>query len=83
VDGRGIKEITINENGDLVVVYTDDTSTQPVNIKGPQGDAGTSIEITNIEQSQNSGEFSTVIFSDGKTLIIKNGQDGATGPEGP
>ena len=41
--------------------------------KGSPGDPGTSVTITSVSQIDNAGGTSTVTFSDGKTLSIKNG----------
>ena len=41
--------------------------------KGSPGDPGTSVTITSVSQNDNAGGTSTVTFSDGKTLSIKNG----------
>jgi hypothetical protein len=90
-NGAGIIAATINE-GHLIIglSYADeDGNTVPTaidlgNVIGPQGPQGiqgipgTSVTITNINQSTVSGGTSTVIFSDGKTLSIKNGIDGRT-----
>ena len=39
-DGLGIKSITINEQGELVIVYTDDESDNLGVVKGAKGDNG-------------------------------------------
>lgn len=46
---------------------------------GTNGTNGTSVTITNISQSTAAGGTSTVTFSDGKTLSIKNGSNGSAG----
>ena len=46
--------------------------------KGEPGAPGTSVTITNVDQKTGAGETSTVTFSDGKTLEIKNGTNGLT-----
>ena len=55
------------------------------NIKGENGKDGTdgtSITITSLDQKEGEGETSTVTFSDGKSLYIKNGKDGTDGTDG-
>lgn len=54
-------------------------ATGPQGERGLQGAAGTSVSITNISESTASGGTSTVTFSDGRQLHIKNGKDGAGG----
>ena len=49
---------------------------------GTNGTNGTSVTITNISQSTAAGGTSTVTFSDGKTLSIKNGSNGSNGSAG-
>ena len=46
------------------------------------GEIGGSFEITNIEESTEDGGENVVTFSDGKTLIVKNGSKGAKGANG-
>lgn len=48
------------------------------NIKGPKGDAGTSVTIEEITQSTEPGGENVVKFSDENTLTINNGKDGYT-----
>lgn len=43
---------------------------------GSKGDNGTSVTITNINQNTTAGGTSTITFSDGNTLDIKNGSNG-------
>lgn len=49
---------------------------------GAKGDPGTSVTITKISESTDSGGSNLVAFSDGKTLTIKNGKDGKDGQDG-
>ena len=51
-------------------------------IVGPPGKNGTSVEITRITESGESGGSNTVEFSDGNTLTVKNGKDGKDGAAG-
>ena len=50
--------------------------------KGDKGDTGTSVTIKSINQNNDAGGTSTITFSDGKTLSIKNGIDGTNGTGG-
>lgn len=47
-----------------------------------KGTNGTSITITSIDQKNGAGETSTVTFSNGSTLSIKNGLNGGKGDKG-
>ncbi len=49
---------------------------------GAAGAAGTSVTITGMSESDMSGDYNTVTFSDGFTLNIRNGVNGATGQRG-
>lgn len=46
------------------------------------GKNGTSVTVTNVSESAASGGSNVVTFSDGKTLTVKNGKDGADGTDG-
>lgn len=54
----------------------------PVGPQGPVGINGTSVYITNINESTADSGNNTVTFSDGKTLNIKNGSRGSKGDTG-
>ena len=47
--------------------------------KGEPGTPGESVTITSVDQKTGAGETSKVTFSDGKTLDVKNGEDGNDG----
>lgn len=49
---------------------------------GADGRNGTSVTITKISESTDSGGSNLVAFSNGKTLTIKNGKDGKDGQDG-
>lgn len=46
---------------------------------GAKGDPGTSITVTSVTESAESGGSNVVKFSNGKTLTVKNGKDGNPG----
>lgn len=46
---------------------------------GADGKDGTSVTVSSVTESTESGGENVVIFSDGKTLTVKNGKDGAKG----
>lgn len=78
---------SVADNGDLSWTPSKEgmNDVATVNIKGPQGiqgNDGTSVTITSIDQSIVSGGVSTVTFSDNKILSIYNGKDGAAGESG-
>lgn len=50
--------------------------------QGMKGKDGTSVTITKIESSSDSGGVSTITFSDGTTMVVHNGTDGAQGGKG-
>lgn len=54
----------------------------PAGAKGPAGKDGTSVTITKITESSESGGSNVVEFSDGNTMTIKNGKDGKDGGGG-
>ena len=49
---------------------------------GSKGTNGTSVSIDSLDQNNNPGEASTITFSDGNTLSIKNGINGTDGADG-
>ncbi len=49
---------------------------------GSAGRDGTSVTITNVTESNIDGGSNVVTFSDGKTLVVKNGKTGASGKDG-
>ena len=95
-DGVGIKSVTQTttssaDGGENVITVTKtDNTTSTFKVKngskgsqGATGPAGTSVSITNVSESSVDGGANIVVFSDGKTLSIKNGKTGSQGPEGP
>lgn len=49
---------------------------------GDPGKDGTSVTVSNVSESTVDGGNNVVTFSDGKTLTVKNGSKGSTGPAG-
>lgn len=49
---------------------------------GAKGNSGSSVTITEIEESTADNGENIVFFSNGKTLTVKNGKTGATGADG-
>ena len=45
-----------------------------------KGETGTSVTVSSVSESTESGGENIVKFSDGKTLTVKNGKDGPQGP---
>lgn len=50
---------------------------------GKKGEDGESITVESVTESTEDGGSNVVIFSDGKSITIKNGSKGGTGPQGP
>ena len=53
-----------------------------VSIRGSAGKEGTSVTISSITASDESGGENVVTFSDDNTLTVKNGKDGISGSDG-
>ncbi|MHB2252714.1 ExeM/NucH family extracellular endonuclease [Corynebacterium aurimucosum] len=94
-DGRGIKSVTTNNEGDLIITYTDGTTENAGKVSGPKGDKGEpgkdgrGIESVRINDK---GEL-IVTFTDGEEQNVgkvvgaqgdagKDGKDGADGENG-
>ena len=72
-EGEGVHHVSITDvNG---------TKTFDV-LDGKDGKDGDSIIITNVSQSSADGGTNVVSFSDGSTLLIKNGHNGKDGEDG-
>ncbi len=56
--------------------------TGPAGNDGAPGKDGTSVTVTNVSTSSEDGGSNVVTFSDGKTLIVKNGSKGSTPVKG-
>lgn len=79
------------ENGHKVSITDKDGTTSFDVLNGAKGDKGdtgasgedgTSVTITKITESTADGGSNVVTFSDGKTLIVKNGSKGSSGEGG-
>ena len=91
-DARSIKSVTINDEGHLIITYTDGTTENAGKVSGPKGDKGEpgkdgrGIESVRINDK---GEL-IVTFTDGEEQNVgkvvgsdgKDGQDGADGNAG-
>ena len=76
-DGRGITNAYLLEDGTLCFDYTDGSLGWGVgNVKGPQGNDGQSVWVSSTDQSYDNDGYSTVYFSDGNSIQIKNGSKG-------
>lgn len=79
-DGRGIASISkLSTNGFVdtyQITFTDETT---ATFTVTNGKAGTSVTVTNVSESTADGGSNVVTFSDGKTLTVKNGKNGAEG----
>lgn len=51
--------------------------------KGDKGDPGESVTVESVNESEEDGGENVVKFSDGSELTVKNGRQGAPGPQGP
>ncbi|MBO5715602.1 MAG: hypothetical protein J6S23_04315 [Clostridia bacterium] len=76
--GRGASGFEINGDGNLIVTMTDGQKIDLGRVKGDQG-----ATITSIEQTSQSGEYTTytITLSDGQTFDFE--VKAAVGPEGP
>lgn len=60
------------------IIYVDDTYAYCSSRTSLQGSSGTSVTVKSVSESTESGGSNVVTFSDGKTLTVKNGKDGAS-----
>lgn len=84
-NGKGISYAQIDANGNLIIYYTDNTSSnlgKVVGNDGAKGKDGTSVTVTNVSTSTADGGNNVVTFSDGKILTVKNGSKGSKGDTG-
>ena len=80
-DGKDGVSVTHSWNGTTLTV-TSASGTSSADLKGAKGDDGTSVGISNIQQSELDGDFSTITFTDGKSLNVYNGKKGSNGTNG-
>lgn len=67
--------VSVSKSGKITTVtITDKDGTKTATISD-----GTSVTVSRVSESAESGGSNVVTFSDGKTLTIKNGKDGAPG----
>ncbi len=88
-DGVGIQNVTINDDGNLIVTLTSGTVLDLGNIKGPQGDKGDNgidgVSVVDAEIN-NDGELIFTLSNDEKInvgkIIGSNGINGSNGTNG-
>ena len=68
----------IGENGNWFIGEEDTGKSS----KGERGKDGESITIASVDESFEDGGANTVTFSDGKSIIIRNGKKGDRGEKG-
>lgn len=78
-DGRSVTNTEINQDGELVITFSDNTES---NLGVVVGEDGTPITIESIVESDEDGGENVVYFSDGSELTVKNGKTGAGGGTG-
>lgn len=75
-----------NVSSSGLLVFSPSQSTMPtvpaVNVRGPKGDDGTHVTIKSLSESAEAGGTSTIVFSDGQSLQVKNGTNGTNGTNG-
>ena len=90
ISQSGVDKVLV---GDLIaqsyyqyhVYYLDDTYAyidSRQSVRGASGAAGTSVTVSNVSESTESGGSNVVSFSDGNTLTVNNGLDGKNGTDG-
>lgn len=79
---RGVKSVTVDENGHLMFTLTDGTVLDLGSVEGPKGDAG--VGIASIARTSGTGaagttDTYTITLTDGSTaaFTVYNGKDGA------
>ena len=75
-DGDGISGVRLNDDYSLTFITNLGHEFTTGSVRGEKGE---SVTITNIKESTAANGTSVVTFSDGKTLSIKNGRNGASG----
>ena len=70
--------VAVSKSGKVTTIsITDAGGTKSATIN--DGENGTSVTVANVSESAVSGGTNTIVFSDGKTVNIKNGKDGSNG----
>lgn len=83
-DGRGISSVLKTSTNGLVDTYTINfTDNTTATFTVTNGKEGTSVTIEDVSESTADGGSNVVTFSDGKTLIVKNGSKGEDGKSSP
>ena len=81
----GTNTVTFSDGKTLSVKNGSKGSTGATGATGPAGSPGkdgTSVTVASVSTSNEDGGTSTVTFSDGKTLAVKNGSKGSQGIQG-
>lgn len=93
-DGNGIKSAVLNADYTLTLTFDNGATYTTPSIRGAsgakgdtgdqgeKGDDGTSVTVASVSQSTADGGTNLVVFSDGKSVEIKNGSKGSTGDKG-
>ena len=85
---QGIQGEPGEKGADGTMTFEDLTDEQKESLRGDQGiqgergEDGTSVTITSVTESPEDSGSNVVTFSDGKTLIVKNGSKGSKGDKG-
>ena len=84
-DGVSVTNASIDSNGNLVISLSNQnelTLGKVVGSNGKDGADGTSVTIERINENHSDGGSSTIFFSDGNSINIKNGATGGKGADG-
>lgn len=84
-DGVSVTNASIDSNGNLVISLSNGnelTLGKVVGSNGKDGADGTSVTIERIDENTSDGGSSTIFFSDGNSINIKNGATGGKGADG-
>lgn len=69
-DGRGVLDTAVNSNGELIVTFTDGSTDNVGVVRGPQGEAGTSVEVRGTVE--HADDLDTVTAADGDGYIAQD-----------
>lgn len=84
-DGVSVTNASIDSNGNLVISLSNGNELslgKVVGSNGKDGADGTSVTIERINENTSDGGSSTIFFSDGNSINIKNGATGGKGADG-